>query len=661
MKKRILSIILAIAMLACMIPMSMVTASAAIFAAKAQAFKIWDGTAVPKDTVCYLFDPSVYSQDALLKDYANSGINFEKKLASGNSITTRTGASAAFQYENNMDVGASYSYYFVAGPITKGDAQGIFVSDLMTGTVSVTTGFTDLIVSSTQYTTNKGIVSKTADKPFTSGGWYFYHTHTKGNEYMTDGRAHWLKCADADCPLKTVEDYEMAFSSYEGPELKELLDYSETCHTNGADTTSMLMGRQGKYDKDSKAVSNTDGRTIIGLTQSDLDKIGNKLVIVGCDDSDSNKQVSVDVDCAYTWFYDVDAQTGNAVKVEAKDCGCDAFVIIDSSLVGSEITGFGYYRVYNDTVSDSNLIGEALYKAPRTYKAVLDNENKLNFYYDTIDHSNEGTLYDNLPVKVTVRNQWSYYSIRESVKGVAIHPTVIKYKDLKCTAWMFFGMRFAESFSGAEYLDVSGVTNMQSMFEVYGSGRTNALSAIKDVPDVSRWNTANVTNMNGLFSGYGQYATGISKAPDVSNWNTANVTDMGSVFSAYVAGNEKANIFTNLSEVPDVSNWNTAKAKNILRAFEQYGQFSSVLNFTLDLSRWDVSSVTYDGEIYSGDTYYTVVTNAGKTAVAWKVTIPAKTGDKDNDGTHWYVGDGTDKYITLDPSFDGDRSFTLAQ
>ena len=79
-----------------------------------------------------------------------------------------------------------------------------------------------------------------------SGYYEVVHTHRAGTEYMTDGRAHWLKCDDEDCPLigkddaETVLNYEIAFSSYEGPELKETLEYSEEAE-NG-----LMMGRQGK-------------------------------------------------------------------------------------------------------------------------------------------------------------------------------------------------------------------------------------------------------------------------------------------------------------------------------------------------------------------------------------------------------------------------------
>ena len=414
-----------------------------------------------------------------------------------------------------------------------------------------------------------------------------FHTHRAGTEYMTDGRAHWLACDNADghCDLKTVEDYEIAFSSYEGPELKETLGYVDEEETA---KNSMRMARQGKVNDG--VVSKTDGRTIIGLTQDQLDKIGNKLVIVGSDDSDNNKQVSVNVDCAYTWFYNVDAQTGEAVKVEAAnttDLNGDpiaAFVIIDSALVNDTITGFGYYRVYNDTVSDSTLIGEALYKAPRTFKAVFDEngDQSLNFYFDCKDHSDEGTVFengtDNYLFDGTKEDStnWGYNDIRDSIKGIVIDKSVIKYKGLTDTSDMFYSMNNADSIVGAEYLDVS-----------------------------------NVTVMGLMFSEFGDCSASLTQAPDISNWNTGNVTAMDFMF-------------------------------------QNYGGCVESLNFILNLSGWNLSKVSGCDNVFAG------CCQSG----TWKVTIPAAAGEQLNDDTHWYVGDGTNPDSYIEPT-DG-KAFTVA-
>lgn len=60
-------------------------------------------------------------------------------------------------------------------------------------------------------------------------------------------------------------------------------------------------------------------------------------------------------------------------------------------------------------------------------------------------------------------------------------------------------------------------------------------------PDVSQWDTSNVTDMSGMF------ADAKSADPDVGRWDTSNVTDMSGMF----AGVRVA--------VPDMSRWDFSK------------------------------------------------------------------------------------------------------
>ena len=627
MKKRIFSFMLAVVMLACMIPMGMVTVSAEQETFEVKVEKSADKTKnlgtvnLRVGDTCrvkytYTVDSltSVYiviqESNAVIEGYPTKNVSLDKTTKSCYfSFTAIKEGANTIQFSKSSSVSSSS----IRGKFTvivtapnddhEADTKYMYNSDAHWYAckadgcgLKTVADYEKAFADSTNGEALKTTLGYEAHDFINGVCECGAHTHTASDTWMTDGRAHWLKCANEDCELKTVVDYEIAFSSYYGEELKETLKYSETCD-------SMLMGRQGKVNDG--VVSNTDGRTIIGLTEEQLKKIGNKLVIVGSDDSDESKQVSVDVDCAYTWFYNM--EDGEPVEIKAEDNGCAAFVIIDSALVGDTITGYGYYRVYNDTVSDGNLIGEALYVAPRTFKAVYnttDGANTLNFYYDTDSHDDEGGLYDNLPAEATEATSWEYDGIRKSVKGVAIDPTVIKYKGLKSTNHMFYNMLYAERFSGAEYLDVSGVTDMNSMFRSFAQGTSSAPSNIEDVPNVSRWNTANVTDMYYMFHAYGERSTSLKNAPDVSHWNTANVTDM-------------------------------------YKLFNFYGEYCTELDFTLDLSGWNVGKVTEGGQMFS---------SAGKSAKIWEVTIPAKTNEKDNDSKHWYIGDGTDatKYIEPD-------------
>ena len=51
-------------------------------------------------------------------------------------------------------------------------------------------------------------------------------------------------------------------------------------------------------------------------------------------------------------------------------------------------------------------------------------------------------------------------------------------------------------------------------------------TSLKSLPDLSKWNTENVTNMNAVFA----YCTSLRELPDISKWNTSNVFNLTSIF-----------------------------------------------------------------------------------------------------------------------------------
>ena len=101
--------------------------------------------------------------------------------------------------------------------------------------------------------------------------------------------------------------------------------------------------------------------------------------------------------------------------------------------------------------------------------------------------------------------------------------------------------------------DVSNVTNMRCMF-----------SDCINLPDISKWNTSNVNNMCNMFYNY-------SNLPDISQWDTSNVTDMSYMFYC-------------CEDLPDISKWNTSNVINIKGIF---GGFTNLP----DISKWDTSKI----------------------------------------------------------------------
>ena len=62
------------------------------------------------------------------------------------------------------------------------------------------------------------------------------------------------------------------------------------------------------------------------------------------------------------------------------------------------------------------------------------------------------------------------------------------------------------------------IKNMSHMFD--------DCSSLSSLPDISKWNTNNVTDMNHMF----EYCSSLSSLPDISKWDTNNVTDMKYMF-----------------------------------------------------------------------------------------------------------------------------------
>ena len=77
-------------------------------------------------------------------------------------------------------------------------------------------------------------------------------------------------------------------------------------------------------------------------------------------------------------------------------------------------------------------------------------------------------------------------------------------------------------------------------------------SSLKYLPDISKWNISNVTNLFGIF----YECSSLYCLPDISKWNTQNVTDM--IFS----------YFRSLFYLLDISKWNMKNVTNITGMFE---------------------------------------------------------------------------------------------
>ena len=96
---------------------------------------------------------------------------------------------------------------------------------------------------------------------------------------------------------------------------------------------------------------------------------------------------------------------------------------------------------------------------------------------------------------------------------------------------------------------------------------------LESLPDISSWNTSNVKDMSNMIS----YCRNLESLPDISKWDTSNVTDMSHMF----ANDLKLKLFS------DISKWNTSKVKDMEHMFTRCQSLEKIP----DISKWDVRNV----------------------------------------------------------------------
>ena len=78
-------------------------------------------------------------------------------------------------------------------------------------------------------------------------------------------------------------------------------------------------------------------------------------------------------------------------------------------------------------------------------------------------------------------------------------------------------------------------------------------SSLISLPDISKWNTSEVTDMSKMFYN----CKSLTVLPDISKWNTKNVTNLKKMFYNC----------TSLISFPDITKWNTDNVKNMKSMF----------------------------------------------------------------------------------------------
>ena len=167
-------------------------------------------------------------------------------------------------------------------------------------------------------------------------------------------------------------------------------------------------------------------------------------------------------------------------------------------------------------------------------------------------------------------------------------PDISKWntKNITDMSSIFYGCKLLSSLSDISKWNTKNVNNMSSMF--YGC------ELLSSLPDISKWDTQNVTKMGYILSG----CKLLSSLPDLSKWNTKNVTDMSSMFCGC----------SSLALCPDISNWNTLNVTDMNGIFCGCSSLSSLP----DISKWDVKNVSDMDHMFSGCSLLTSLPDISK-------------------------------------------------
>ena len=101
------------------------------------------------------------------------------------------------------------------------------------------------------------------------------------------------------------------------------------------------------------------------------------------------------------------------------------------------------------------------------------------------------------------------------------------------------------------------------------------------MPDISKWNIVNVTNISFMFCN----CQSLSNLPDISKWKTNNIRDMNNLFSKCFL----------LKDLPDISKWDISNIRSSHHLFSYCRNLERLPNFC----SWD-NSITFTEDMIEG-------------------------------------------------------------
>ena len=207
---------------------------------------------------------------------------------------------------------------------------------------------------------------------------------------------------------------------------------------------------------------------------------------------------------------------------------------------------------YSEYVADYDATNSTL-----TFKKITSDK------LEGLDLSRMAIVNDGQTMKDMCTNNYS------SIKNIIFDESFKTYAPTSLREF-FKNCKALETISGLENLNTANVTDMNYMF----SG-CSALTSL----NLKNFNTENVTDMNYMF-----YGCSALTSLDLKNFNTENVTDMYNMFDG-------CSDLTSL----DLTNFNTTKVTNMSNMFS----FCSALT-SLDLTNFNTTNVTYMYNMFDG-------------------------------------------------------------
>ena len=182
---------------------------------------------------------------------------------------------------------------------------------------------------------------------------------------------------------------------------------------------------------------------------------------------------------------------------------------------------------------------------------------KIFKYYNDM-YKNEIDLVYNVPKNKDELNLFGYLFVKNNMD---LWKIVYENKDYELTD-IFKCKDFNKDFLNIKLKGINNVSDLSYIFQ--------GCSDLSPKSDFSNLDTTYCIKMQFLF-----YDCKFEELPDISKFNTCNVTRMGMMFSDC----------SSLKSLPDISNWNTSKVREMYFMFRNY---SSVVSL-LDIEKWDIT------------------------------------------------------------------------